>query len=555
MAKVTILGLRDGEYVQCAEIRAGHALTASQPRHADQALTTEAPRARLRKGLAKEGKMELGSAEEVDVVVVGGGPGGSILASLVAMQEHRALILEKEAFPRYQIGESLLPSTVHGICRLVGVTDELARAGFMKKRGGTFKWGASPEPWTFSFSVSPKMAGPTSFAYQVERMKFDQILLDNARRLGVEVREGCSVADVLDDGERVCGVQYIDDRGNKRQVLAKYVVDASGNKSRIYHRVGGARQYSDFFRSLALFGYFDGGRRLPEPNSGNILSVAFDSGWFWYIPLSATLTSVGAVIRHDMVQKIQGDPEKAYAKLIKECPLIEDYLVGAQRVTTGEYGKLRVRKDYSYHNTEFWRPGMVLIGDAACFVDPVFSSGVHLATYSALLAARSINSVMAGTVDEHAAFGEFEARYRREYGVFYEFLVSFYDMEVREESYFWKAKKVTRNTHSELESFVDLVGGVASGEFGLTKAEAEVQRLSARSEEFAGAVEQVARDEEGNMIPLFKSSVVREAMQESAQVQSRALLREHAQEEAPLFANGLVPSPDGMSWVAPHGGP
>ena len=110
--------------------------------------------------------------------------------------------------------------------------------------------------------------------------------------------------------------------------------------------------------------------------------------------------------------------------------MIRDYLSGAKRVTEGEYGKLRVRKDYSYHHTKFWRPGMVLIGDAACFVDPVFSSGVHLATYSALLAARSINSVLAGTVDEAAAFAEFEGRYRREYGVFYEFLTSFYDMHV-----------------------------------------------------------------------------------------------------------------------------
>src|SRR6202161_4646136 len=115
--------------------------------------------------------------EDVDVVVVGGGPGGSTLASLVAMQGHRVVLLEKEDFPRYQIGESLLPSTVQGVCRLTGVTDELARAGFTKKRGGTQRWGANPEPWTFSFAVSPKMASETSFAYQVERSKFDPILV------------------------------------------------------------------------------------------------------------------------------------------------------------------------------------------------------------------------------------------------------------------------------------------------------------------------------------------------------------------------------------------
>ena len=114
--------------------------------------------------------------EEADVVVVGGGPGGSTLATLVAMRGHRVILLEKEKFPRWQIGESLLPSTVHGVCRLTGVADELAKAGFTKKRGGTFRWGANPEPWTFAFSVSPKMVGETSHAYQVERSKFDQIL-------------------------------------------------------------------------------------------------------------------------------------------------------------------------------------------------------------------------------------------------------------------------------------------------------------------------------------------------------------------------------------------
>jgi halogenation protein CepH len=129
--------------------------------------------------------MKTQNPEEFDVVVVGGGPGGSTLATLVAMQGHRVLILEKESFPRYQIGESLLPSTVHGVCRLTGVADELAEAGFTHKRGGTMRWGANPEPWTFAFSVSQKTAGKTSHAYQVERMKFDQILLDNARRKGV----------------------------------------------------------------------------------------------------------------------------------------------------------------------------------------------------------------------------------------------------------------------------------------------------------------------------------------------------------------------------------
>lgn len=493
--------------------------------------------------------MSPADAEVADVVVVGGGPGGSTLASLVAMQGHRVIVLEKEKFPRYQIGESLLPSTIHGICRLIGASEEISKAGFMLKRGGTFKWGANPDPWTFSFSISQKMAGETSYAYQVERSKFDKILLDNAARVGADVRENCAVTDVLSDDNRVRGVLYSGDDGVQHRIDAKYVVDASGNKSHIYKNTGGVRRYSEFFRSIALFGYFEGAKRLPPPNSGNILCVAFDSGWFWYIPLSDTLTSVGAVVRSEMANKIQGNPEEALRGLIGECPMIAEHLRDAERVTDGSYGQLRVRKDYSYHNTQMCTPGMVLVGDAACFVDPVFSSGVHLATYGALLAARSINSVLAGILDEEPAFHEFEQRYRREYSVFYEFLMSFYDMHVREDSYFWSAKKVTDNISTELESFVDLVGGVSSGEAAFGEAGNLAQRFRKESREFTGAVDQIIANKGQTMVPLFKSSVVRQAMQESGQIQSLAMMGREMEGEVPLFDGGLIPSEDGMFWV------
>ncbi|HXL89906.1 MAG TPA: tryptophan 7-halogenase [Streptosporangiaceae bacterium] len=491
-------------------------------------------------------------AQDADVVVVGGGPGGSTLAALVAMQGHRVVVLEKEKFPRYQIGESLLPATVHGICRLTGVADELAQAGFTIKRGGTQRWGANTKPWTFSFSLSPKMTGETSYAYQVERSKFDKILLDNARRVGADVREECAVTGILGDDDRVRGVSYVHADGTPGQITAKYVVDASGNRSRLYQNVGGSREYSEFFRNVALFGYFEGGKRLAPPNSGNILSAAFENGWFWYIPLTKTITSVGAVVRREMANKIQGDPEAALRALIAECPLISDYLRDAKRITDGQYGQLRVRKDYSYHNTRFWRPGMVLIGDAACFVDPIFSSGVHLATYSALLAARSINSVLAQVVDEQTAFREFEWRYRREFGVYYEFLAAFYDLNVSEDSYFWSAKKITKNLGAELESFVDLVGGVSSGEAALADAVPLAQRFMEQSKEFARAVDTLVAEEEKSMVPILKSSIVKQAMREGAQLQARALLGSDVEPERPLFDNGLIPSADGMFWSVPE---
>ncbi|MFD0654689.1 FAD-dependent oxidoreductase [Streptomyces malaysiensis subsp. malaysiensis] len=325
------------------------------------------------------------------------------MAAFAAMQGHRVLLLEKEEFPRYQIGESLLPSTVHGICGLLGVTEELESAGFVRKRGGTFRWGSNSEPWSFDFALSEKFAGPTSYAYQVERAKFDQLLLDNARRKGVEVRERCAVRDVLEDDGRVRGVRYTDPDGAERTVHAQFVVDATGNQSRLQRYIGGQRRYSDFFQNIALFGYFEGGRRLPSPNSGNITCVAFPSGWFWYIPLSDTLTSVGAVVRKECADQVRGDRAEALSALIADCPLIADYLSDARRVTSGRYGEVRVRKDWSYLHDTFWQPGMALVGDSVGFIDPLFSSGVHMATYSALLAARSLNTALRGDLGSASA--------------------------------------------------------------------------------------------------------------------------------------------------------
>jgi halogenation protein CepH len=300
-----------------------------------------------------------------------------------------------------------------------------------------------------------------------------------------------------------------------------------------------------------LFGYFRNAQRLPEPNSGNIFCVAFDNGWFWYIPLSATMTSVGAVVSRELAAEIQGDPEKMLHKMIGQCPLIAEYLAGSERITDGEYGQIRVRKDYSYHHSRFWRPGFVLVGDAACFVDPVFSSGVHLATHGALLAGRSLNSVMEGILDEEKAFQEFESRYRHEYRVFYEYLASFYGMNADKDSYFWEAKQITRSSAPELESFVDLVSGISSGDFDLSGGTGEImaQRISAESAELANAARQIADSGSDSVIPLLETPVFSQAMQESEKILVRAQLGARFTTEQPLLASGLISSTDGLCWA------
>ncbi|WP_329213794.1 tryptophan 7-halogenase [Streptomyces sp. NBC_01485] len=494
----------------------------------------------------------LSDASDYDLVVVGGGPAGSTAATAVALRGHRVLLLERETFPRYQIGESLLPATVHGLCRLLGVADEVARAGFTLKRGGTLRWGRDPEPWQFSFSMTPRLPEPTATAFQVERSRFDEILLRNAERVGVEVREGSSVRRVLaDEGERVRGVEYTDPDGNARTAHARFVIDASGNTSRIHGRVGGARVYSDFFRNLAVFGYYAGGRRLPEPNSGNIFCAAFDAGWLWYIPLRDDLTSVGAVISPEHFAAVQHDPRAAWQDMIKACPEVDRLLTDVPVATESPYDQVRVRKDYSYWKKSLWTPGMALVGDAACFVDPVLSSGVHLATYGALLAARAVNSALDGSVPEERGFAEFEARYRREYGVFYEFLIAFYDMERNDRSYFWSAKKVTRVDLDEAAAFAELAGGVASGDAAVVASGGLGAHWSSAAAELDGAVGRLATGED-RVNPLLSARIVAETFRTGNDLRDQALYGGPLDDSAPSTPDdALTVTADGLSWATP----
>jgi FAD-dependent halogenase len=489
-------------------------------------------------------------AETFDVIVIGGGPGGSTAASFVAMQGHRVLLLERDTFPRHQIGESLLPSTIHGICAMLGMTDEIAKAGFPKKRGGTFRWGKSPKPWTFAFAKDTN--APGGFAYQVERARFDKMLLDNSRRKGVDVREQHLVNEILFENDRVTGVRFTDSQGKERTAHARYVVDAGGNRSRQYNTGVGERIYSQFFQNIALYAYFENGKRLPAPNQGNILSCAFRDGWFWYIPLSDTLTSVGAVVSREAAKIMQDGHEQAFNSFVKSCPLIEEYLASAKRITDGIYGEFRVRKDYSYCNTQFWKPGVVLVGDAACFIDPVFSSGVHLATYSGLLAARSINTCLKGSAPEQACFVEFENRYRREFGNFYQFLTAFYDMHQEVDSYFWAARKILNTEERANEAFVRLIAGVSSNE----------EPVFSSSEYFKVRVglgdwfQEIMSNQtiKADKAPEFDKSKFDPAQfmkgfaAEISQLQIQALFGDQRPAETPMVPGGLVPSRDGFHW-------
>lgn len=367
--------------------------------------------------------------------------------------------------PRYQIGESLLPSTVHGICRLLDVHDKVAGAGFVRKNGAALRWGTSKDIWTFGFGQAPLLAQVgANYAFQVERARFDEILLDNARSHGVDVREGHHARSLVLDDARVVGVDYTDSNRAPGSARGRFVIDASGHRSPLRSHAG-RREHSQFFRNVALFGYFEQAGRMPAPNAGNILCEAFEDGWIWLIPLSQGprfLTSVGLVAGKASAKHFGSDPEGSFAAGIERCPNVRSLLAGAQRVMSGRYAGLRTRRDWTYTNERLCIPGLFLVGDSACFLDPVLSTGVHLATYSALLAARSVNSILPGVISEDAAMSEFERRYRVEFEVYLNFLLAFYDMHADADSYYWSARKVLGTREPDRAAFVRLVAGAAT---------------------------------------------------------------------------------------------
>jgi halogenation protein CepH len=401
--------------------------------------------------------MTSNSEMSFDAIVVGGGPGGSTAASFIAKNGGRVLLLEREHFPRHQIGESLMASTVQGICRSLGVLDEIDQAGFIRKPAGIFRWGEGSDLWALAFTQAQQLTSKQmNYAFHVERAKFDEILLNNARKLGVVVREEATVGEAIVRDGRIAGVTYSLKNGAAQTATARFVVDASGGSSRLFTLVG-QRVFSKFFRNIALFCYYQDADRLPPPFEGGGISEAFSHGWMWFLPITSKLTSVGAVIGAEHGSYLEGDRASSMRRFLEACPQINRLLEPATRVAEGPYSQFRVRKDFSYTNQKFWRPGLALVGDAACFLDPLFTTGVHFATYSGLLAARSINSVLNGVVDETSAFEEFEFRYRLEFELFYHYLIAYYDMNQDDSGQFWSTRKVGRSPESQNTEFIRLL--------------------------------------------------------------------------------------------------
>lgn len=389
-----------------------------------------------------------------DVIVIGGGPGGSAVATLLARWGYKVALLEREKFPRGHVGESLLPASMP-VLQELGVLGQIEKENFPKKYGATMVWGRDTAPWSWYFRETNR-THPHS--YQVTRPRFDQILLENARESGVHVHEGCNVVDVLDDRSsgRVTGVRYRSEAGNTTALNARYVVDASG-QSALLARSLNLREWDPHFQNLAVYGYYRGAGRLPSPDETNILVEAYRHGWMWAIPLKDGLTSVGAVVDSQVGQS-------ALAELgvpgflrdqITQAELTESMLSGAT-IVDGPH----VIRDWSYTTREMVGEGWILVGDAACFVDPLFSSGVHLALTSAVMAAAYVHAVDEDPTMKGPAAKVFEQLYRKEYSHFRELARLFYASNRTAESYFWHARRILRDTDADArESFIRAVAG------------------------------------------------------------------------------------------------
>jgi geranylgeranyl reductase family protein len=347
---------------------------------------------------------------EYDVIVIGGGPSGSSVATRLAQRGHRVLLLEKEHFPRFHIGESLLPCSMPLIEQL-GAMPRLLAADFLPKYAAEFVTADGSLRRRYAFAKG-LVNGPGS-AYEVDRSEFDKLLLENAAERGVEVRQGVQVIRFEIDAAAGVDVVARAEAGAELTFHAQMLVDASGQSSLLAGRLG-LREMDQELKNFAVFSHFEGATRYEGQEEGDISVVLIPGGWWWVIPLRNNRTSVGLVMPS---RNLRGrKPDDAYfAAQIAATPFLQRRLASATQLAPA-----RSVSDYSYVSRKLAGDRFVLVGDAAAFIDPVFSTGVYLGMVGAFRAAEAVSAALASKRFDRSQFLTYEreaaknvARYRR----------------------------------------------------------------------------------------------------------------------------------------------
>jgi flavin-dependent dehydrogenase len=357
-----------------------------------------------------------------DVVVIGGGPAGSVCAARLAQRGRRVLVLEKGTHPRFHLGESLLPRSL-AVLEAIGVLDRV-RERFLVKRGASF---VAPDGRRTRYSFADAFRCVHDHAFQVPRDEFDELLFRHAAASGADTREEWEVTRVVLDGTRAAGVEARAPDGSVHAFDAAFVVDASGRDALLARARGGGEEKIATLDKTALYVQVRGAWRDEGEREGDLQIVVFDSGWFWLIPLADGRSSTGAVVSSAWVREHRARPEAMLDAAISESPPMRHMLSGTERVFTPG-----ATADFSFRVRDLAGDAWVALGDAGGFIDPLFSTGAHLAMHGALTAADLVDEALAAGDTSRARFAAWEREMKGGAELFVGAVQSFYDGPLRE---------------------------------------------------------------------------------------------------------------------------